>query len=338
MLLLVLLLFVPVDVAGDRHLSVDCDHGGDLARVMRSLGNEAPGPIVIHVAGHCNGPIEITRDGIVLSGAEGASIRGAAREAEAPMPPIVTVRGARDVRLENLRFSDGVVGLQVVNAALTVDGCEVIGNDVAVDAEESNLVLSRTALREARNGIVARRARVALSLGSIRDISDEGILATDLSQLTLFRTEVSSDGLSVENQSTLVATHSTIEGSIYVGAYSQLSLSGAAGPTATLRGDVYASHSEVFLFRLPVQGTVRVREAGLLTVIEADLQDVYLSAASHAEIKSARLAGGALVEGFSTGLLSGSSAGRSLVCRTGGDVVCEHSAMASVTDCPNCVP
>jgi len=335
MLLFVSLLSASVAIAGVQDVSVDCDHGGDLARVMRSLRNEAPGPIVIHVAGQCIGPIEITRNEVVLSGADGGAIRGAVQDGGASVQPIVRVRGARDVRLENLHLSDGVIGLQAVDAALTVDDCEVVGTDVAVDAEDSTLALSWTALRGARNGIFARRARLAMYLGSIRDVSDEGILATDLSQVTLFRTEVSSDGLAVENHSSLVATHATIEGSIYVQSYSRISLSGAAG---LLRGDLYASNSEVLLFRLPVQGTVRAREAVSLTVVEADLQDVRLNAASHAEMTSPRIAGDLLVEGFSTGVLSGTSVVRSLVCRSGGDLACAQPAMESVTGCRSCAP
>ena len=41
MLLFVSLLSAFVAIAGVQDVSVDCDHGGDLARVMRSLANEA---------------------------------------------------------------------------------------------------------------------------------------------------------------------------------------------------------------------------------------------------------------------------------------------------------
>jgi hypothetical protein len=319
---------------------VDCGRGGDLARVLRSLRDELPGPVVVHVAGTCSGPIEITRDGLTLRAddPESAAIEGSGEGSASPVSPIVTVRGVRNVRLENLRISDGRVGLGAFDAEVTVQGCDVARTDVAVQADGATVALARTTLREARNGIAARRSRVAVSFGTIRDVSDEGILATELSQLTLFRAEVSSDGVSVESHSAMSAVHCALEGSIHVRAYSQVSLAGASGPTATLRGDIYASNSEVVLFRLPVEGTVRVRDAGRLTVFEADLGEVRLDGRSHARVTSAHIAGDLLAEDFSTVRLSSTSVTGVLACRSGADAVCEQSETGSVSACPRCAP
>jgi hypothetical protein len=294
--------------------------------------------VIVRVAGTCSGPVEITRDGLILRGdSDSAAIQGSPAIGT-PVPPIVTARGARDILLENLRISDGAVGLLAADAEVTLEGCDLARTDVALDAKDATVTLVRTTLRAARNGIAARRSHVAVSFGAIRDVSDEGILATELSQVTLFRAEVSSDGLSVESHSALSALHCMLQGSIHVRAYSRLSLSGASGTTATLRGDIHASNSEVFLFQLPLEGTVRVRDAGLLTVIEADLGEVRLEGGSHARMSSAHIAGDLFAEGFSTAQLSSASVSGVLSCRTGADVVCERSEAGSVSACRSCQP
>ena len=199
------------------------------------------------------------------------------------------------------------------------------------------MTLVGTTLRDARNGVRARRSRVAVSSGTIGDVSDEGLVATDGSELSLFRTAVRSDGLLVGHHSTLVATHCTLEGGIHVEAYSRISLAGASGPTATLRGDIVASNSEVFLFRLPVEGTVLVRDSGMLTVLEAELEEVRLASGSHAHIASARVAGEILAEGFSTVQLSSTSI-TALACQSGADAVCTASEPRTVSGCRRCGP
>ncbi len=330
----------PLAVASATEVVVRCDGGDDLARMLRALGDERPGPVVVHVVGTCSGPIEITRDGLTLRGddPEGAAIEGVRRNAGATASPIVAVRSARGLRLENLRIADGAVGVRALAAELTLLGCDLAGTDVAVDAQDSTMTLSRTTLREARNGIAARRSRVSVSFGTIHDISDEGILATEISQLTLFRTAVRSDGFAVENHSTLVATHCALEGSIHADAYSRISLAGASGPTATLRGDIFASNSEVFLFRLPVDGTVLVRNSGLLTVREAELREVRLDGGSHAQIASAEIAGELLAEGFSTVQLASTAITGALTCRSGADAFCARSESRYVSGCRSCSP
>ena len=310
-------------------LGVDCSRGGDLARVLRSLQDTPPQPVVLEIAGTCSGPVEVVRDGVTLRGVDsgGAAIVGG-----------IAVRGAHQVRLQNLRLFEGRVGLAALGAEVTVEGCDLARTDIAVDAEDATVTLTQTTLREARNGIRARRSRAALSFGTIRDVSDEGVLATELSQVTLFRAQVSSDGLAIESSASLSALHCTLEGDIHVGAYSRISLAGASGPTAVLRGDVVASHGEVFLFRLPIQGTVRVRDASLLTAVEADLDEVRLDGDSHARFTSARVAGDLLAEDFSTARLTSTSVGGILACRSGADAVCEQAVAGSVSACPSCAP
>jgi len=337
---LLLALSGPVVVARATEVVVRCDGGDDLARILRALRDERPGPVVVHVAGSCGGPIEITSDGLTLRGdeAESAAIEGVRGEPGTALPPIVAIRAARGVRLENLRIADGAVGVQAFDAEATLEDCDLAGTDVAVEAQDSTMTLIRTTLREARNGIAARRSRVTVSLGTIQDISDEGLLATEISQLTLFRTAVRSDGLLVSSHSTLVATHCALEGAIHADAYARISLAGASGPTATLRGDIFASNSEVFLFRLPVEGTVRIKNSGLLTVREAELGEVRLDGGSHAHIASAWIGGDLLAEGFSTVQLSSTPVGGALACRSGADAVCARSEPRSVSGCRSCGP
>ena len=82
---------------------------------------------------------------------------------------------------------------------------------------------------------------------------------------------------------------------------------------------------------------MRVRDAGLLTAVEADLQDVRLDGGSHARLTATRVAGGVLAEDFSTVQLSSSVTGV-LACRTGADAVCTQAHAGSVSDCPGCAP
>jgi hypothetical protein len=315
-----------------------CDGGDELARVLRALGDERSGPIVVHVTGVCRGPIEITRDRLILSGddPETARIEGEPGVPGAPLP-IVSVRGARGVRLLSLRISNGAVGVRAIASELTLEGCDLARTDVAVDAEGSTLALERTTLREARVGLAARRSRVASSFGTIRDVSDEGLLVSEASQCTLFRADVRSGGLSIGGHSTLVATHCMLDGPVYADEYSQISLAGASGPTALLRGDIRASNSGVFLFRLPVEGAVRVRGSGLLEVHEAELGETHIDGGSHAQIASSRIAADVLAEGFSTVRLTSTTVEGALVCRSGADAVCEGSGTASISGCRSCV-
>jgi hypothetical protein len=301
-------------------LRVDCSHGGDLVHVLRSQ----PQPVVLEIAGTCTGPIEIVRDAVTLHGEEpsGAAILGG-----------VAVRGAREVRLENLRLLEGQVALRALDAEVTLEDCELGRADVAVEAEDATLTLVRTTLHHGRNGIRARRSRVSLEASTVRDVSDEGILARELSDLRLFQTQVSSDGIAVESHSGLSAVHSVLEGALHVGVFSRVSLAGSS-----LGGDLFASNSEVYLFRLPVGGTVRVRDGGLLTAVEADLQDVRLDGGSHARLTTTRVAGGVLAEDFSTVQLASTSVTGVLACRTGADAVCTQAHAGSVSDCPGCAP
>lgn len=327
--LLVSLCSSPVGAADASDVTVDCDRGGDLGRVLEALGHEPPGPVVVHVVGTCRGPVEIARDGLTLRGEDsgGAAIEGT-----------VTARRAQGVRLQDLRISDARVGLRAIGAEVTVEGCDLARTDVAVEAEDATLTLVQATLREARQGIAARRSRVSFSSGAIRDVSDEGIRAIELSQVTLFRAEVASDGLSVESHSTLAAVHCALAGSVHVATYSRVSLAGATGPTAILRGDLYASNSEVSLFRLPVEGIVRVLDGGHLTVFEADLGGVRLDGASHARVTSARVAGDFLAEDFSTVQLSSTSVTGVLACSRGADATCEGSPTGSGSSCASCPP
>ena len=301
-------------------LRVDCSHGDDLGHVLRSQ----PRPVVLEIAGTCTGPIEIARDGVTLRGEEpgGAAIVGG-----------ITVRGARGIRLEDLRLLEGPAALGVLGAEVTLEDCEIGRADVAVDAEDATLTHVRTTLHDGRNGIRARRSRVSLEASTVRDVSDEGILARELSDLRLFQTQVSSDGIAVESHSSLSAVHSALDGALHVGVFSRVSLAGSA-----LRGDLFASNSEVYLFRLPVAGTVRVRGGSLLTAVEADLLDVQLDGSSHARLTTTRVAGGVLAEDFSTVQLASTSVTGVVACRTGADAVCTQARTGSVSDCPGCAP
>jgi len=316
---------------------VDCDAGDDLAAVLQALAARTEGPVVVDLAGTCAGPIDVPVAELTLRGAPGG---GAAIEGAGPTAgsrAVVTAHHVRTLRLENLRISDGPQAIAVAGAELVVDGCDLAHADTILVSRDSRVSLGRTTLRDGRLALDARRSCVDLGFCTIRGISDEGLAATEFSQVQLFRTAVASDGLSLMN-STLVATLCEIEGPILARAFSRVSLGGAGSGPATLRGSISASNSEVLVFRLPVDGALQVAEGGLLTVVDAEVGPVKLDRATHARIASSRVAGDLRSDGFSTVLLDSSVVSGGLVCEHGADASCEGSKIGAVAGCAGCRP
>jgi hypothetical protein len=328
----------PVAVAaGPVEVTVDCDAGEDLAATLSAIETEAAGPLTVHVVGTCSGPIEITTDDVTLRGksTDASAIQGVRTGVVMPTQAIVTAHGVRRLRLENLRISGGPVGVAVGDAEVTIEDCDLDRMEIGIISRDSTVALTRATLRDSRTAIEACRSRVDVSFSTIEEISDEGISATEYSRLLLFKTAIVSDGLSV-GSSTLVATLCELEGSIHARSYSRVSLAGAAGSGAALHGNIFASNSEVFLFRLPVDGSVRVGESGLLTVLEAEVAQVLLGPATNARISAGTVRGDLRADGFSTVQLSSAIVGGDLVCERGSDAYCELSEVASVWGCGGC--
>ncbi len=323
--LLLLFLITHPAGAGSLEITVDCGAGDDLATALADVLDGATGPVIVNVLGTCAGPIEITAHDVTLRGTspEASAIEG------------VAAHGVRNLRLERLRISDAPRGVDAKDAEVTIDGCDIARTDIGVRTRGSSVALTRVTLRDGRMGIEARRSRVDLGFSTIHGISDEGISATEFSEVVIFRSTAASDGLSVRN-STLVATLSELEGSIHARTYSRVSLAGSSGSSSALHGDISASNSEVFLFQLPIDGTVSVQEAGVLTAIGARLGQVRLGLGADARISAGRVAQSVLADGFSTVQLLSSVVLGPVVCTRGSDAICEGSEVARVEGCGGC--
>ena len=121
-LISVLLATTSITATADTKIPLDCNTGASL---IRALEHAKPGETIIFT-GNCNGPINITQDGLKLQGQGTAVIDGQKQTA-------VTIRSAQNVSLSNLEVRNGINGIladaqtQVKLTNVTVYDNPVIG-------------------------------------------------------------------------------------------------------------------------------------------------------------------------------------------------------------------
>lgn len=118
--LAVVLAFSSCLVAQERHrpIIVDCTRGASLARaVMYAEPNST-----LIVIGTCTGAVNITTDGLILSGNGSATVT-------APNADVITVNGAQRIQLNSVTVTGGVNGVVMENnGQLSLNGTTITGN------------------------------------------------------------------------------------------------------------------------------------------------------------------------------------------------------------------
>ena len=178
---------------GPRTVLVRCDRGQTIGRALKKPG----APLVVEVRGFCDEDVVISRDDVVLRGADPLAdgVRGVGTGTSS-LDGVIEVRGARDVTLENLTVTGGDRSGIALDRAdnVTVGNCRVRDNGTRglVANYSSNIIVTDTAI--AKNGQLEISAFNSRPLSCTRctiDASQRGVAASG-SDLNLTSSSVTS--------------------------------------------------------------------------------------------------------------------------------------------------
>ncbi|MGF1639732.1 MAG: right-handed parallel beta-helix repeat-containing protein [Rhodospirillales bacterium] len=149
------LVVAPTGPSGPKTLSVDCDQGGTIAGALDAAGAGD----TIEIEGTCHEVITLLprHDEVRLVGRNGAVIDGMPPTGLAILTHVVTVRGARMVRMTGLTVRNGLDGLRVGrSASVQVENCafsQNAGHGVAVTSNAWASLVASTVSHNDRNGV-----------------------------------------------------------------------------------------------------------------------------------------------------------------------------------------
>ncbi len=332
--------------AAAREIAVNCGTGGDLAltlqRVclaprMRPLAAEQT---VIVVSGTCTGNFSLTCDNVVLRGADPATstLRGLLNEHGQPAAPVLSIRNARGVGVQDLLIRDGTVGILARESLGYVTGCLVEENDEGIRILSSPQFDVNSTIVVSSGGIGIRIAysdSVRLDGVAVGYHPGVGVAVQETQEVVVHNSEI---GYNLDWGIWAYGSHLIVADGTYI---------------HDNNGEVLASDLGEVEFHVEDAAPVAplVDGSGALVLADTDsyveafagdiVGDLAVMDGSGAYLYGGAVYGLLYVLDFSQAVLDGVAIGSGLECYGQSDAVCYSTMVPYTYDCPgalDCVP
>ena len=190
-------------------IEVNCSQGHELQAAV----GQASENTTIKVTGTCNGPVEITKNGIKLFGGDGSSKAIIQKPNYIPFPVnLLVIDGATRVEVSGFELRNGLSGVDGKgNASFTLDSVNIIDNIMGINLSSATAALHDVVITD--NGV--RVAAVGLNAVDRASVIVSGTV--EISNILAFAINLlSNSSLKIDKNGTLNSHHNLMGGQISV--------------------------------------------------------------------------------------------------------------------------